>query len=388
MSGEPGTDEIQLHFCPVCGVSVPQADIDAERAKIEPDTCAFFSQPARCPVKLPRTETAPAAPAAARPAAAVRNGGGGIGLVWGIALLYVVGATTFLLFRDFNRAPPRIELPPVATAKDVRSLAAKIAAIDKQSRDTLQRLASNDAIQREDLAKLNDGLNRLQRKFEDQVGLVRVQHKDLQDSIVVLSERTVGIKNDASDILRRLNGIAEQGGGRPANAAPGNQPPPVVQGEPEEKDAPTPPPPVDPEIRKQVDQFIKQLLDRSVDKQTRFNAAVQLGDLMDPSSVDALITALKKDRYDLVRRAAAYSLGMLGKHSVKAIPDLIRQMDDKEEYVGYMCERALGDITKVVLGAPVSFGFDPTMNSRKRRAVQKKWEGWWEKNKESVLRAG
>jgi len=382
MSGESGTEDIQLHFCPVCGVSVPQGDIDSGRAEIVADTCAFFTHPAKCPVKLPRAEAAPPPPASPRPAVAARRIAGTSAL-WGMALLYVVGATTFLLFRELNREQPEIELPSIATAEDIRSLSAKIAAVDKQSRDTLQRLASNDALQREDMGKLNTGLNRLQRKFEDHVGMVRTQHKDLQDSIVMLGERTVGLSNDARDILRQLNRIAEQGGARPVQA-----PPPVVKDKPVKKTESNPPPAVDPETRKQVDKFIKQLLDRSVDKQTRFNAAVQLGDLMDPSSVDALTTALKKDRYDLVRRAAAYSLGMLGKYSVKAIPDLIQQMDDKEEYVGYMCERALGDITKIVLGAPVSFGFDPTMNSKKRREVQKKWETWWQKNKETVLRTG
>jgi len=141
---------------------------------------------------------------------------------------------------------------------------------------------------------------------------------------------------------------------------------------------------VDPERRKQVDKLIQQMLNKRTDKQERFNAAVQLGDLQDPSSVDALITALKKDAYDLVRRAAAYSLGMLGKQAVKAVPDLIAQMDDKQPYVGYMCERALGDITKAVLGATVSFHFDPIMSLKERRAIKRKWELWHDKNKDNL----
>ena len=57
MSGGTGTEDIQLHFCPVCGISIPQADIDAGRARIEPDTCAFYAEPTKCPVKLPRAQS-------------------------------------------------------------------------------------------------------------------------------------------------------------------------------------------------------------------------------------------------------------------------------------------------------------------------------------------
>jgi hypothetical protein len=382
MSAETGTQDIQLHFCQSCGISIPDTDIETGRAQAAPGgyVCVGCVYQSRDDQLASEGKSAPRA-------AATRSAAGGLRTVTLLALVYVVGATSFLLYRELNREPPSLDLPPFATAKDVERIAGKVDGVEQQSRRALDQLKANDNLQREDLHKVNQGVNRLQSRFEDHVALVRTQHKDLQDALVELGERTVGLTQSARDILRRLDGFDT--GPAPKGGGTTGQPPPTM-GDTTRPTKGKPPPKVtvDPETRKLVDKFIKQLLDKSVDKQTRFNAAVQLGDLMDPTAVDALVTALKKDPYDLVRRAAAYSLGMLGKHSARAIPDLIAQMDDKEEYVGYMCERALGDITKVVLGASVSFGFDPTMSPKKRRAVQKQWEDWWEKNKATVLPGG
>jgi HEAT repeat protein len=93
------------------------------------------------------------------------------------------------------------------------------------------------------------------------------------------------------------------------------------------------------------------------------------------------VNALQKDPYHLVRRAAAYSLGLLGKHSVSAVPVLIDGIAKQDEYVGYMCARALGEISKATLGRTQEFGYDPTMNKKQRREIQEKWNEWWQKNK-------
>ncbi|MHC4960214.1 MAG: HEAT repeat domain-containing protein [Planctomycetota bacterium] len=383
MSAETGTQDIQLHFCQSCGISIPDTDIETGRAQAAPGGYVCVG----CVYQSRDDQLASEGRPTPRAAATGRRAGGGLRTLTLVALAYVVGATSFLLYRELDRKPPTIDLPAMATAEDIGRIAAKVDGVEQQSRRALDQLKANDSLQREDLNKVNQGVNRLQSRFEDHVALVRTQHKDLQDALVELGERTVGLTQSARDILRRLDGFDT--GPAPTGGGTTNQPPPKM-GDPSKPKTgkPAPKVTVDPETRKLVDKFIKQLLDRSVDKQTRFNAAVQLGDLMDPSAVDALVTALKKDPYDLVRRAAAYSLGMLGKHSARAIPDLIAQMDDKEEYVGYMCERALGDITKVVLGASVSFGFDPTMPAKKRRDVQRKWEAWWEKNRDTVLPGG
>ena len=390
MSAPTGTDDIQLHFCHVCGVSIPQPDIEAGLARTGPDTCAICShRAAGSAAALVRT---PDRPASAAASATAPGRSASPSLVSNIAILYVVCATTFLLVRELTR-DNTVKLPGVARAADLGKLADKLNAVDTHNRKMLDQLKSNDNIQRRDLWTLNKAVNSVQRRVEDHVTAVKKQQGDLQDSIVMIGERTLGLTKDARDILRKIDDLegAVAKGGNATNNGPTQPPPTMPDGKKPDADKNRPKPntvKVDPETRKQANAFVKQLLDRNVDKQTRFNAAVQLGDLMDPSTVPALRQALKKDSYDLVRRAAAYSLGMLGKHSIAAIPDLIDKMDDKEEYVGYMCERALSDITKVVLGTAVSFGFDPTMNAKKRREVQKKWQVWWEKNRESVLAAG
>ena len=117
----------------------------------------------------------------------------------------------------------------------------------------------------------------------------------------------------------------------------------------------------------------------------RFTAAVELGDLKDPSAVDPLIRALERDPNGLVRRGAAWSLGKLGKYSLKAFPALIKQVGGKDEYVAYTCDKALEDISQDATGSRVSFNFDPTMKSKQRKAVAKQWNQWWQEHKEQLL---
>ena len=373
---ENQTDSIQLHFCQRCGISIPDADIDTGRAKAAPGgyVCVGCIYQARDDQITPK-------PAAVRAARAGTDSSGARALTI-VAILYVVGVTTFLLVRELNRKPPDIVLPPIATAQDITVLSRKVDNIDNQTRKALSQLQSNDNVQREDLAKLGGGINRIQRRVDDHVALVKMQHKDVLDSLMEVSERTIGLDRRAKEILRQISGLERGGGDEPGDPTP----PPVKDDGKKTDDKPTKPPVVvDPERRMQVDKLIRQMLNRRVDKQERFNAAVQLGDLQDASSVGALVTALKKDSYDLVRRAAAYSLGMLGKRAVNALPDLIAQMDDKQPYVGYMCERALGDITKAVLGATVTFHFDPIMSLKERRAIKAKWNAWYEKNSANLV---
>ncbi|MHC4493877.1 MAG: HEAT repeat domain-containing protein, partial [Planctomycetota bacterium] len=155
----------------------------------------------------------------------------------------------------------------------------------------------------------------------------------------------------------------------------------------DEKPAPVKPAPSREEVERErlVNEYIVKLADRKASDQTRYAAAVQLGDLKHLDAVQPLIKALQKDSNDLVCRAAAWSLGMFGKDAIPAIPALIGEIGGKQEYVGYMCERALGEITKAVLGKAVTFNFDPTMSQRERRKVQENWEEWWAKNRAQFL---
>ncbi len=371
---DAGHEEIRLHFCQRCGISIPVADVENGRASPAPGgfLCAGCVYVERDRVWAPAAAGAPAGPV-------VRREGGSRALA-AVALLYVVGATTFLLIREVNRRPPELILPAsFASARDMQKLDGAVADLDRKVRSALGDLVANDEELRGALTKVGEGLSTLRRAADETQRANLERQEKLVAGLLELTEQTLGLKRDIPGILQELRGvkaIVEKGGGAPA-APPGTEAPPA-----EAPMATTPPPSrEEQEKRRQLADYVRKLGEKGSSDQTRYNAAVQLGDLRDPAAIDPLIQALDKDPYDLVRRAAAWSLGLMGKEGVRAVPALIRQIGQKEEYVGYMCERALGEITKAALGSPVSFKYDPTMSQRERKAIQKKWEDWWAQNK-------
>ncbi|HEX5136268.1 MAG TPA: HEAT repeat domain-containing protein [Planctomycetota bacterium] len=360
----PGSEAIELHFCRRCGISIPQTDIETHRARAVPggflcDACALDS-----PLLAPR----PAAPVSA-PAQA-----SGSRVLVLVALLYVVGATTFLLVRELTRQPPREPRGDLLAAGDLDPLARKIEALDEQTRAALADLKGNDERQRQDANALSLAMNALSDDAARTGRDVRSRLDDLEAVAKAVANRVQLVRDDveaARNELRQLRGEA------PVAKPPPEVLPPVegpVQKSPEEI-----------ERERLVSEYISKLGDKKSPNNTRYNAAVSLGDLRHASAIPALIDALENDPYDLVCRAAAWSLSMYGKDAIPAIPALIRQLGGKDGTVGYMCERALGEITKAATGTAVSFGFDSNANQRARRAVQKKWEDWWEENKGKLL---
>jgi len=385
MSGSK-TDGIELHFCRDCGISIPISDIEAGQANPALPGCAY----ARDNCSNRSSAPVPDAPAPvtggvrtatrAAPARVDSAREGGLRIVAAIALLYVVGASTFLLFRDLSRPPAKVILPTdIAMHRDLRDLERKIDAVDKGTRETLAQIRSGDTLQASTLASLRTRLKELSAALASANDASETRDKELNRGLLALTEETLGLKTPIADILTRLDDGAVVLGGDPAGNS-GKKDPGATNKDPATKPQ-TGAPPVDPKVRKQVDAFIKQLTDRSASDQTRYNAAVQLGDLGHPSAVEPLLAALRKDPYDLVRRAAAFSLGMLGKHSIVAIPTLIEGVAKQEEYVGYMCARALSEISKATLGRAEEFGYDPTMTARQRKSVMAKWQAWWDKNR-------
>jgi len=379
MSGtrDTTTDGIELHFCRDCGISIPIADIESGRANPALPGCAYSLERCANRNEAPLVE-GPTAPRSGRAPASADAGGGGLRLVAAVALLYVVGCTTFLLIRELRREPPEIVLPSnIANVSDVEALQRRFRELEEQARTTREQLTANDTRLEATLATIRQRTHELTDALRRTADASVERDRALSRGLLSLTEETLGLKTPLGEILRRLDELAQS--------------PPSRGGTPTVKDRPgegTPkadrPPEEDPKLRAQVDEFIKQLTDRSASDQTRYNAAVQLGDLGHPAAVAPLVQALEKDPYDLVKRAAAFSLGMLGKHSVSAIPVLIAGVSEKEEYVGYMCARALGEIAKATLGQEVEFGYDPTMSAKQRREVRDRWQQWWDKNRSLV----
>jgi HEAT repeat protein len=303
-------------------------------------------------------------------------------------MLYVVGATTFLLVKELRReAPTPVDLDEVANAQSLRDVARQVERLDAELRSAAALLKSNDERAAAGVEELAKRVNSISVEATKLAAGVRGDIEDLYKLTLETSQRAGLLQADVALVLKEQRAIGNRvvGGEGPGGGAPepgtGGGPGPTVQAPPA-----TPSQSAEEIERERARKaYVEQLTaDRGAKtNQVRYNAAVQLGDLKDPAAVPALIDALNNDPYDLVRRAAAWSLSMFGKDAVPAIPALIEQIGGKEEYVGYMCERALGEITKAVTGTAVSFNFDPTMNASQRRKVQKKWEEWWDKSKDA-----
>ncbi len=153
---------------------------------------------------------------------------------------------------------------------------------------------------------------------------------------------------------------------------------------PEGKEAPEPAPADDgtPEGRKRVVAYYVKLLENPSDD-VRYNAVAQLGEMRAVEARDALLLTLEKDKHALARRAAAWALGRIGKEGAPAIPALIREIGGEFPLLGFMCDGALSNITEA-LGERVTLGFKTDMTAAERLDVQKKWQEWFEKNRDRL----
>ena len=213
MSGTK-TDGIELHFCRDCGISIPIGDIEAGQANPALPGCAY----ARDNCTNRSSAPVPASPAPARsisrPEPTRENG---LRIVAALALLYVVGASTFLLFRDLSRPPAKVMLPTdVALVRDLRDLERKIDAVDKGTRDTLRQVRSSDTLQASTLASLRTRLAELSDALNAANGASQGRDKELSRALLALTEETMGLKTPIADILQRLDeGVPTTGGKQP-----------------------------------------------------------------------------------------------------------------------------------------------------------------------------
>jgi len=358
----PGPDTIELHFCRRCGISIPQGDIATHRARAVPG--GFLCD--ACAIDAP-------APAAKPPVHATAPASGSRALLF-LALLYVVGTSTFLLVRELQRQPPQQPRGDFATARDLEALARKVDGIDDRARTAFVDLKANDERQRDDVRELSMRMNQL-ADLPRAVGELSSRIDDLDAVAKALATKTQLVRDEVAAARNELRQLRGESGGI-------TKPPPEPL--PEIPQAPAPSP-EELERERLVNEYIAKLADKKAPNGARYNAAVSLGDLRHPSAMAALMDALENDPYDLVCRAAAWSLGMYGKDALPAIPALIRQLGGKDGTVGYMCERALGEITKAATGTAVSFNYDSNAPQRARKKVQEDWEEWWEKRKGELL---
>ena len=382
MSGEnplPAADEaIQLHFCQTCGVSIPQADVDLQRAHAAPGgfVCATCStgDEAAAPA-IPRVAT--------QPAVATPGARGSQALVV-VFLLYVVGVTSFLLYKDLTFKAPKLNLPEMAAPRDIERLDAKLDTSVERTRVHLNELQMALQTQHDNLKRLTEDYAAMSR--ENAALHLKAGERDAQllKEVLELTNRTIGLTNAVETVFEKKmeawrNDLEASIKNTGKDSGTKNKPTQDA-GKDEPKTSPE-----DEERARKVRASVETLLNRSTPENKRFTAAVELGDLKDPSAVDPLIRALEADPNGLVRRGAAWSLGKLGKHSLKAFPALIKQVGGRDEYVAYTCDKALEDICQDATGSRVSFNFDPTMKSKQRKGVAKQWSKWLKEHKDQLL---
>lgn len=111
----------------------------------------------------------------------------------------------------------------------------------------------------------------------------------------------------------------------------------------------------------------------------RWSAVQALGETGDSAVVPHLTTALDDDDI-FVRMAAARILGDL--HALVAIPALIETLADEEASV-----REAAVVTLRILSGR-NFRFDPTASEPERRRRADSWRDWWKRNGEALLAGG
>ena len=98
----------------------------------------------------------------------------------------------------------------------------------------------------------------------------------------------------------------------------------------------------------------------------RRNAVYALGQIKDPSAVEALIAALK-DKHVYVRKSAVWALGKT--MDVRAVKPLVVMLKDKDSRTQAQARVALTDIGKSAIGSLITALKDENVTARRNAAL-------------------
>ena len=183
-------DAIQLHFCQKCGISVPVGDIETGRARPAPGGYI-------CAGCIYEDLAAAGATTAEPPSSGIYR------VLSTFALLYLVGATSFLLYRELHRVETSVDLSPVASREDTMRLDEKLTALGDQQRGAVLTLQDNDQRLSESMTALNGRLS------ESEKGALRwridsdKRDYELSKNLLSLAEKTVGLKGELTAIVEQ-----------------------------------------------------------------------------------------------------------------------------------------------------------------------------------------
>ncbi|MCG3133540.1 MAG: hypothetical protein HMLKMBBP_00718 [Planctomycetes bacterium] len=400
------SDEPQLLFCANCQISIPLDDERAGRAKREFGSllCAPCSNadatergrrkrtvedalrledtpssptPGVSPSRSASGIVAPAGVGVPAPQASPAGNGVLVAL-----LVLAVGATGFF-GAEYVRNRRGVAGPTVAQLEDVRrQLGARVESLETElkrrteelrgAQDTAaeavrQKVEVEIANRKADLAETRSDFAGTDARFEKSITRIEGDLARMREDMERLAARAAEIRTE---------------GPRPSDAPPGPGPGPVPPANggaagPSPEGPPTPPPggpttpaPVNPQVAK----LVKDLLEDK-DAGNRFNAAVELGRILDRASIPALARACLTDEHLMVRRSCARGLGVL--KAWNAVPVLIQALEDREAYVAQMANSALQLITQQ------DFGVTQETSPKDRRTKAQAVARWWAKAKDA-----
>ncbi|MEZ5989556.1 MAG: HEAT repeat domain-containing protein [Planctomycetota bacterium] len=349
------SDQLQLEFCDLCGLSIPLKDVEAGLIrKVEGKTLG-----ACCLAKvLEGTE----ADKQAQGGAQVRRGDG-VGLIFPTALLLVAVclATAFVEWRAIERDNwNRRDMGDLATkvreaSDNIEEIDAKVAAIPAAAMDT-KLLAL-----RQEANELRQALERLEPKDDTEL---RASMKEAGLRIQDLAGRLGGLESRLTALDRAVQGGFDrlQDGMRrleeQAPATAGTTPVSPVK-DTAERSGPTLDLPDD--LAKEVAKL------GDPEPGVRWAAIDVLLAKQDPRVVPHLLPTLA-DKDPFIRRLTANGLGKLG--DVRAVWPLFDALSDEESFVRSAAYRSLVKLTsEEVKPQP----FDPDASDSKRRGMLDKW---------------
>ncbi len=201
---------------------------------------------------------------------------------------------------------------------------------------------------------------------------IEIISKGTKGTIIVKQEEIVKIeKNDKEGPVILPPSKTDAGTQKPDKKKPGDEPQSPDATPPEESEKKEEEEPLDPELRKKIEEFVWQLGHRK--RGWRGKARAELAKTGKPA-VPFLIKAVESGRNSKARWGAAQVLGNIG--DKRATEPLIKHLRDSDQFVRKHSAEALRKITTQ------NFGFDPEGSIQSRDEAASKWEEWWKKKKE------
>lgn len=368
---------MKIYFCDICNESVPQRDLDNDRAFLRKGrvVCASCDQAMGGSGPTPAvaiagaggsTAAVQALPAAqeksAAPAQASTGAGAGLAMVMASMGILLTAGVAVILFERMDHG----DRQSTQATQDLRGeLTGTLAALERAADASL-------SAGRDESARLSSELAEVRTRQDERARVAKEQGDKLSSELDKIEARLAELAGLAGDIERNGRGVSAAAATiEEMRADLGILAAKLL--ELEEREAAAPPPVVadsapaanEPSWMPLVDQL------QSQSSGARWSAVQALGDTGDPAVAEHL-TPMLKDPDIFVRMATARILGDLA--AVVGIAPLIDALEDPEASVREAAVVSLRSITSK------NFKFDPTASEGDRAKKVKAWRDWWRRD--------